>query len=103
MSFIKRSKRNGKVYLSEVESQWVDGKCVQKHIRYIDKEVDGEKVVSILSNDIQVNSVKIQGPLLLLHNIAFEPNSLNETFQLPRYLNVLLVETTEPTPTESKA
>ena len=74
MSFIKRSKRNGRVYLSEVESQWVDGKCVQKHIRYLGREVDGEKVISILSNDIQVNSVKVQGPLLILHNIAQKIN-----------------------------
>ena len=36
----------GKTYLAEVENRWIDGKCVQKHIRYIGREVDGETVLS---------------------------------------------------------
>ena len=74
MSFIRKIKKNGKIYLAEVENQWIDGKCVQKHIRYLGKEVDGEKVISISSKDIQVNNVKIQGPLLILHSIAQKIN-----------------------------
>ena len=71
MSFIRRiRKKNGQVYLAEVESKWVNGKSVQKHIRYIGKEVDGEVVVSLSSKDLQVDSVRVYGPLLALHSIA---------------------------------
>jgi len=35
MSYIKKFKKNGKTYLSEVESVRVAGKVVTKHIRYI--------------------------------------------------------------------
>ena len=71
MSFIRRiKKKDGQVYLAEVESKWVNGKSVQKHIRYIGKEVDGEVVVSLSSKDLQVDSVKVYGPLLTLHSIS---------------------------------
>ena len=81
MSFIKRVKRGNKVYLSEVESKWVNGKTVQKHIRYIGKEVNGETVVSISSKDLQIDSVKVYGPLLVFHSIAQKiklPETLGE-------------------------
>jgi len=42
MSFIRKIKRNGKIYLAEVETRWVNGRAVQKHMRYIGKEVDGK-------------------------------------------------------------
>lgn len=70
MSFIRKIKRNGKIYLAEVENKWIDGKCFQKHIRYIGKEVDGEAVISISSRDLQVDSVKVYGPLLTFHYLA---------------------------------
>ena len=70
MSFTRKIKKNGKTYLAEVESKWIDGKCVQKHIRYLGKEVEGEKIISISSKDLQVDSVKVHGPLLIFHNIA---------------------------------
>ena len=41
MSYIRKIKKNGKIYLAETESQWINGKSVQKHIRYIGTEVDG--------------------------------------------------------------
>ena len=37
MSFIKKIKKNGRIYLAEVENKWIDGKSVQKHIRYVGK------------------------------------------------------------------
>ncbi len=40
MSFIRKIKRAGRVYLAEVENQWVNGKCVQRHIRYVGREAD---------------------------------------------------------------
>src|SRR3990167_4976730 len=72
MSYIKRVKRNGKIYLAEVENKWVDGKSVQKHIRYIGKEVDGETKLASSISDIVVDDVKVYGPLIVLHHIAEE-------------------------------
>jgi len=33
MSFIRKIKQRGKTYYAEVENLWINGKCVQKHIR----------------------------------------------------------------------
>jgi len=33
MGFIRKIKQRGKTYYAEVENQWINGKCVQKHIR----------------------------------------------------------------------
>jgi hypothetical protein len=60
MSFIRRLKRKGGVYLAEVENRWIDGKCVQKHLRYVGKEAEGETVFSASISDIEVEQVKAQ-------------------------------------------
>jgi transposase len=81
MSFVKKSKRNGKVYLNEVENTWVNGKCVQKHIRYIGTEVDGETKLASSISDIEIEEVKVYGPLIVLHHLAVElglPDLLGE-------------------------
>ena len=70
MAFIRRIKKNGQIYLAEAESKWVKGKCTQKHIRYIGKEVDGDVVISVSPKDLVVSNVKIYGPLLAIHKIA---------------------------------
>ena len=71
MPFIRKIKnKNGQTYLAEVKNIWVDGKCVQKHVRYIGKEVDGKAVISISPKDFQVDGVKVYGPLLAIHRIA---------------------------------
>lgn len=72
MSYIKRSKKNGKVYLSEVESVRIDGKVVTRHIRYIGKEADGETVLSSSISNVEVEQVKVFGPLMVLNHIAKE-------------------------------
>jgi transposase len=72
MSYIKRSKKNGKVYLSEVETKKVKGKVVTKHIRYVGKEVNGQAIISCSIDDLDVEQVKIYGPLLVLHHISKE-------------------------------
>lgn len=72
MSFIRRIKRGDKVYLAEAESKWVDGKSIQRHIRYIGKEVDGKTVLSTSMSDVQIDQVKAYGPLLVLHHLATE-------------------------------
>ncbi len=74
MSYIKKSIRNGKTYLSEVENKRINGKVVTKHIRYIGREVDGKKVISLSRDNLCIDKVKIYGPLLVLHHISKEIN-----------------------------
>ena len=40
MTFIRKIKRGNNVYYQEVENVWVNGKTVQKHIRYLGKDKD---------------------------------------------------------------
>jgi transposase len=70
MSFIRRIKRNERVYLAEVENVRVDGKVVQRHIRYVGREVDGKAVLNSDISDIAIDEVKVYGPLLILNEIA---------------------------------
>jgi hypothetical protein len=70
MSYIKKIKKDGKVYLAEVKSQWINGKSVQKHIRYIGKEVDGETKLAASISDIEIEDVKVFGPFIVLHHIS---------------------------------
>ena len=72
MSFIRKIKRGGKVYLAEVENKWIDGKCIQKHLRYVGKEADGQTLLSTSLSDVAVDSVKLYGPLLVLNFLAQE-------------------------------
>ncbi len=72
MSYIRKRKRKGKIYLEEVESKRIDGKVVQKHIRYIGREADGKTVLSASISDVQVEQVKAYGPLIVLHHLAQE-------------------------------
>ena len=74
MSYVKRSKRKGKVYLSEVETKRVNGNVVTRHIRYLGKEADGKTVLSSSLSNVEVEQVKIYGPLLVLNHIAQEIN-----------------------------
>ena len=77
MSFIKKTRRNGKIYLSEVESIRVNGKVKQKHIRYIGKEVDNKTVLSSSISNLSIDTVKLHGPLIVLNYIAEEINLSN--------------------------
>lgn len=70
MSFIRRIKRNGKTYLAEVENRWIDGRCVQRHIRYVGKEADGQTVLASSMSNIEIEEVKLHGPLLVLDHLA---------------------------------
>lgn len=70
MSFIRKIKKNGKTYLAEVENRWVNGKVVQKHIRYIGKEADGKTILSSSLSDAVVDEVKLYGPLIVLDYLA---------------------------------
>ena len=74
MSFIKKRKRNGKIYLEEVKSIRINGKVVQKHLKYIGREVDGETILSSNVSDITIEKVKLFGPLIALDSLAKEIN-----------------------------
>ena len=72
MSFIRKIKRGDKVYLAEVENIRVKGKVVQRHIRYVGKEADGETIISASISNIAIEQVKVYGPLLVLNKLAKE-------------------------------
>ena len=70
MSFVRRIKRKGRVYLAEVENRRLKGKVVQRHIRYVGREADGETVLAASLSEAEVEQVKLYGPLLVLHHLA---------------------------------
>lgn len=61
-----------KIYLAEVENRRVDGKVVQRFIRYVGKQANGRTVLSTSMSDVEVEQVKLYGPLLVLHRLATE-------------------------------
>ena len=72
MSFIRKIKKGDKTYLAEVENRRVEGKVVQRFIRYVGKQADGRTVLSTSLSDVEVAEVKLYGPLLVLHFLAKE-------------------------------
>ena len=70
MAFIRRYKKGGKTYLAEVENVREDGRVVQHFLRYVGREADGKTVLSCSISEAQVESVKLFGPLMVLHSIA---------------------------------
>ena len=78
MTFIRKIKRGKFTYLAEVENKWIDGKVIQKHIRYVGKELNGEKILSGSIANAEVTKVSIWAPLLILNTIAKQIN-LSET------------------------
>lgn len=67
MSYIRKRKRNGRIYLEEVESVRVNGKVVQKHIRYIGRETDKQTILSSSISNVSIEEIKLHGPLLVLN------------------------------------
>jgi transposase len=72
MSFIRKYRKNGQIYLAEVESVRVGGKVVQRFIRYVGREADGKTILSCSISEAEIDSVKLSGPLMALHSIATE-------------------------------
>ena len=72
MSFIRRIKRGGRVYLAEVQNEWINGKCVQRHIGYVGREADGKTLLAASISEVEVEQVKLYGPLLILNHLAKE-------------------------------
>lgn len=72
MSYICKRRRGDKIYLEEVESRRVKGKVVQRYIRYVGKEANGKTILSTSMSDVQIDQVKLYGPLLVLNYLAQE-------------------------------
>jgi transposase len=72
MSFIRKIKVGNRTYLSEVENQRIDGKVVQRHIRYVGKEIDGQTILASSLSNVEITDVKVFGPLLVLNQLAQE-------------------------------
>jgi len=70
MPFIRRIKRGKYTYLAEVRNVWKNGRVKQEHIRYVGKEIDGERILSGSVENSEVTRVAIYGPLLVLNEIA---------------------------------
>ncbi len=70
MSFIRKIKRGNQIYLAEVENTRIEGKVVQRHIRYVGKEVDNKPILTGSVATSMVDRVTIYGPLLILDEIA---------------------------------
>ncbi len=72
MAFIRKIKKGKNTYLAEVKNVWQNGKVVQKHVRYIGKEVDGEQVLSGNIERAEIDKVSIYGPLMIIDSVAKE-------------------------------
>lgn len=72
MSFIRKIKKGDRIYLAEVENRRVEGKVVQRFIRYVGREADGKTLLAASISEVEVEQVKLYGPLLVLHHLAKE-------------------------------
>jgi transposase len=70
MSFTRKIKVGNKTYLAEVENKRINGKVVQRHIRYIGKEADGKTILASSMSNIEIDEVKLYGPLLVLDSVS---------------------------------
>jgi hypothetical protein len=74
MGFIRKIKQRGKTYYAEVENQWINGKCVQKHIRSLGTDPDHPK-------NIPIEPVHFSYLALRLMQDALTPNDLFEMLE----------------------
>ncbi len=71
MGFVRKIKRNGKIYLAEVENKRVDGRVKQSFIRYLGKDLGTEtSAFPSNPNPLQPSDVKVYGSVLALVSIA---------------------------------
>lgn len=70
MSFIRKIKRGESIYLAEVENVRIGGRVVQRHVRYIGKQVDDRPFLTGSVERASVDKVTVFGPLLVLDEIA---------------------------------
>lgn len=74
MAFIRELKNKSGTYLVEVESYRENGKVKQRYKKYIGKKVNGKKILSSSISNIEIESVRVYGPLMVLNHIAQEIN-----------------------------
>lgn len=71
MTFIRKYKRNGRIYLAEVKNQRVDGKVKQKFIRYIGVEPDSDRdAFPTCNKELSLDGVKVHGSILALNSVS---------------------------------
>ena len=70
MSFVRKIKIRGKIYLAEVQSIREGNKIRQKFIRYIGREINGKRIYGGTTEDVEVTEVKIWAPLIILNTLA---------------------------------
>lgn len=73
MAFVRRIKRNGRIYEALVENKRIDGKVVQRHIRYLGlapEESQPKKKVNIGS--LEITDSRVYGPIIVLDYLARE-------------------------------
>ncbi|HMO02333.1 MAG TPA: transposase [Oligoflexia bacterium] len=70
MAFIRKIKTNSGTYLAEVKSVREGGKVRQKVLKYIGKEVNGQVVRQIASDQIAVSEVRRHADVVLLNHLA---------------------------------
>lgn len=90
MSFIRKRKRNGQIYLEEVENIRENGKVIQKFIRHVGREADGKEILSCSISEAEIDSVKLSGSLMALNSIA---NEIGLPSLLGNYSNEILAMT----------
>lgn len=74
MSFIRQIKQRGKIYYEEVENEWINGKCVQKHIRSLG--TDPKNPTTILIEPVHFSYLALR-----LMQDALTPNDLFEMLE----------------------
>ncbi len=72
MSFIRKIKRGNSVYYAEVENKWIDGKVMQKHIRYLGKDPEAPP------RKAEINDVGFGYLATMLMQKALTPNDVFE-------------------------
>ena len=73
MAFIRKIRRNGKVYLARVENYRDGGKVRQRHLEYLGLDPDSkDENFSFFNRDLSITSIKVHGPVIVLESIARE-------------------------------
>jgi len=87
MSFIRKIKKGGAVYLAKVESFREDGKVKQRVLEYVGKEENGVPVQKMDINKIGVENVKQYADVSVLHQLTVE---LNLNYLLGRHHKAII-------------
>ena len=90
MAFIRKIKKQNAIYLAEVENHREGSKVKQKVIRYIGKEVNGQIVRKISSDNIEVESVKQYLDYRVLHSLAREVGLTKILGEKTKYILLLI-------------